>query len=28
LGIEGVAEVVRCGRLRWFGHQEWRRVGV
>ena len=22
LGVESVAEVVRCGRLRWFGHVE------
>jgi hypothetical protein len=31
LGIEGVAEVVRCGRLQWFGLDimvQWRRLGV
>src|SRR5207248_7822935 len=27
LGIEGVEEVVRRGRLRWFGRSEERRVG-
>ena len=25
LGIENVAEVVRCGRLRWCGHAEFKR---
>jgi hypothetical protein len=27
LGIEGVAKVVRCGRLRWFGHLERKNEG-
>ena len=27
LGVQGMAEVVRCGRLRWFGHVE-RKSGV
>ena len=26
LGIEGVVEVMRRGRLRWFGHVEWKEV--
>ena len=26
LGVQSVADVVRCGRLRWFGHQERRSV--
>ena len=28
LGIQSVTEVVRHGRLRWFGHVEHIRVGV
>ena len=26
LGIEGVVEVMRRGRLRWFEHVEWKKV--
>ena len=26
LGIESVVEVMRRGRLRWFGHVEWKEV--
>ena len=26
LGVQSVADVVRCGRLRWFGHLERRRT--
>ena len=28
LGIQSVADVVRCGRLRWFGHLERRSVMI
>ena len=27
LGVQSVADVVRCGRLRWFGHLERRSGG-
>ena len=26
LAVEGVVEVMRLGRLRWFGHVEWKGV--
>ena len=26
LGVQSVADVVRCGRLRWFGHLECKSV--